>query len=1247
MTSQSTINVDDSVKLKLVSLNVRGLKNIKKRRALFNSFKTKDFDIICLQETYLAQKDLNNIQNEWGSIVHLSEGSGRSKGLITLFNKRLKNVQISMCFFNKRCLVSKIQYESSSFLVVNVYAPCIQTEKQAFLNMFKGAIDKEMGECDNILILAGDFNIVQDNKLDIISGDPHKENIVKSFKNTINDLLLIDVWRACHGNRKEYTWSKTKPFTARRLDYIFVSEDAFPFCKDSSIENFGFSDHRGVVVNLDFSCFKRGPSCYKFNNTLLKNLSFVKEMKNEIERIKTLGLDPHLSWEYIKAQAKVLGQSFGRALASQKRRERIILESQIKEYELHLANHPLDSETLDNLIKAKAKYELILINESEGARIRSGQKWAQEGEKSTKFFLNLEKQRSNNSTIFQIQNEQDQNKTLKNPMDILDYIKGHFENLYSNNDTLSNDGELDHIFCEPEVFLSEEDTDILNEKINEREILLALKTSNTNTAPGPDGLTSEFYKVFWKDIKDPLLSSFLYSFENNKLSFSQYQGLICLHHKGKGLKRELIGNWRPISLTNVDYKLIAKALAQRLNTCLFKCVQSDQFAFVKGRQVADLLRELDDVIEYGKTHFPKSILLSIDYAKAFDTLSLNAVKKAMKFYGFGEVFCKWIDILLAERKSSVRNGGYISDYFEMERGVRQGCPISPLLFILTLELLARDIRKNNTIKGIKIPGQTASIKIKMYADDATLFLHDVIDFREVLSRIKLFYQFSGLCLNKSKSVAMYIGETQNKGIVKYGIKFVNKIKILGIYYSNELPASSIVDNYEPKIAQLERVCALWGKRNLTIMGRITLLKAFGISLFIYLMQSISIKMELLERINKILFKFIWKNNSNSSNKKVIEKVKRDTMCSGYEEGGLNMIDIFKMQHSFLLKWVDRLNDDIQCSWKAFPISFYKEVGGLSVFKSTVKEDNFKGYNLIKNDFWKCVLKVWLKYKNIPQQNETVIDISDPIFNNASVTFKSRTIFITSCIKRSMIYIKDFMNNENIMNFDCFQTCFGVTAETQLVYNIIYNALAKIESDLKQSFSLSLSEDNSKLSFFRGHEMGKINRKSYFKLISEKQTLSICKEWRDSYNVEEGNSNVWSISFSCTSEVRLIQLQWKILHRIYPTGTLLFKMKLKDKEDCDFCGERDTIPHFFAKCPLSQKLWFEAEKIVSSNLGKIFKFEEKIILLGIWFRDNYHQKELKYINQVCLIGKLTISKFKFHKVGNIVLCLENELSERGL
>ena len=146
-----------------------------------------------------------------------------------------------------------------------------------------------------------------------------------------------------------------------------------------------------------------------------------------------------------------------------------------------------------------------------------------------------------------------------------------------------------------------------------------------------------------------------------------------------------------------------------------------------------------------------------------------------------------------------------SDVFNIERGVKQGCPFSPLIFILTLELLAKDIRKNKNIKGLNLNLNDPPIKIKMYADDATLFLRDLIDYREVLSRIKQFSYFSGLCLNKSKSIAMHIGNPSMKNQVKYGIKFVNKLKILGVYFSNEKAASEIEDIFYHKIDQLQRL----------------------------------------------------------------------------------------------------------------------------------------------------------------------------------------------------------------------------------------------------------------------------------------------------------------------------------------------------------------------------------------------------------------------------------------------------------
>ena len=127
-----------------------------------------------------------------------------------------------------------------------------------------------------------------------------------------------------------------------------------------------------------------------------------------------------------------------------------------------------------------------------------------------------------------------------------------------------------------------------------------------------------------------------------------------------------------------------------------------------------MLRELYDIIENERNSDSNTILLSIDYSKAFDTLSTDAIIKALQLYGFGDYFIDWIKTILANRTCCVRNGGYISQEFKMERGVRQGCPVSPILFILTSELFAASVRADPKIKGIKLKDSEIFVKLLHY-----------------------------------------------------------------------------------------------------------------------------------------------------------------------------------------------------------------------------------------------------------------------------------------------------------------------------------------------------------------------------------------------------------------------------------------------------------------------------------------------------------------------------------------------------
>ena len=188
------------------------------------------------------------------------------------------------------------------------------------------------------------------------------------------------------------------------------------------------------------------------------------------------------------------------------------------------------------------------------------------------------------------------------------------------------------------------------------------------------------------------MNSLHYSHTVGILSPTQRQGTISLIHKGKDLVKDKVTNWRPISLTNADYKLISKALALRLKNVLPKIINQNQAGFVKGTKMSELIREMDDVIETEKLN-----PTSIDYSKAFDSISTATIIEALKLFNLGEYFVSWVRVILNGRTANVTNGGLLSEPFALERGVHQGCPVSQMLSVIEVEILALKIQQGNQI----------------------------------------------------------------------------------------------------------------------------------------------------------------------------------------------------------------------------------------------------------------------------------------------------------------------------------------------------------------------------------------------------------------------------------------------------------------------------------------------------------------------------------------------------------------------
>ena len=259
-------------KLKLCSLNARGLRNKFKRVSLFKYLKSQKFDVICLQETHVTPNDFDCWQKQWGGQCFFNQGTARSKGEAILMSKHFTG-EVALIDQSERLQIVSLKQDQLDVTKANVYAPNNTIDKPEFLN----TLVEKLENFSYNTILCGDFNTTLNTDLDILSGQPHPHIEVESLNNFINIMSLTDVLRHFHPKEKEYTWCRHNPFIARRLDYCFVSEGILSSCTDCEHQFVPNTDHKAVVLNINDNDFKRGPGYYKFNNSYLREKDFFRQ----------------------------------------------------------------------------------------------------------------------------------------------------------------------------------------------------------------------------------------------------------------------------------------------------------------------------------------------------------------------------------------------------------------------------------------------------------------------------------------------------------------------------------------------------------------------------------------------------------------------------------------------------------------------------------------------------------------------------------------------------------------------------------------------------------------------------------------------------------------------------------------------------------------------------------------------------------------------------------------------------------
>ena len=855
--------------LSFATLNVNGLHNNKKCLNIIQWGKIFNFDFMLLQETFFSTpSDYKFFKDNWGGSVYFSPSlNNRSGGVCIAFNNKLP-FRISQVKSDRlgRCISVLCSIHSTTFRICNIHAPTSPSERRPF---FRELFTFTPGNYP--IILGGDFNCVPDRfdssnestATTIFTGS--KE--IKDFVTTNN---LVDSFRVFNPMSPGHTWFRDSMNQSSRIDRIYIPNN---FVIDNVITPpLPYSDHNPVHATIQIPhTSKHGKGYWKYNVSLNNNRDFCEDLRYYYKLWSSLKIGFNSItdwWDNIKIRIKQLAVRHSSRIAREKKKQLAELQSLFT------------ISSLDQIDK-------IIKSESRGAFIRARANFLEEGEKPSAFFFRQEKYRAEQKAVKAIRNCS--GVMVNDEVGIMNVFKMFYSNLYSDSCIADANIQDDFINCLSDT-LSEDDKNSLEQPINLDDVKIALRAVANNKSPGSDGLPYEFYSFFFDIMGNDLVEVCNDIFKRDTMSESQRTGIMRLLPK-EGDQYDPT-NWRPISLLNTDYKIIAKILQSKLSKVMHTIVNEQQTCSVPGRSIHNNLVLIRDIIDYSVIKKNPCALLAVDQYKAFDTVNWSFLMKVLKKMNFGEKFCKWVSILYHNIHSRIVINGNISDPIPILRGVRQGCPLSPSLYALFIEPISRYINKCNNICGFTIPGGNGmSVKFLQYADDATCVATRTTDVTQFLKVFNLFEKATGASINIHKTHGLEIGKFAS-GQLPANIEWsTTSIKITGIVFGS---IGAVHSFWTEKVNTAVSRINSWKHRHLTLLGKVLVINTAIYPLFYFIAPVYSIPDYVIREVNKAVFSLVWGENKP-------DLVSRKVITIGKKEGGLGLDNFSNKMDALFVK----------------------------------------------------------------------------------------------------------------------------------------------------------------------------------------------------------------------------------------------------------------------------------------------------------------------------------------------------------
>lgn len=882
--------------INIITFNVNGMRDDHKRLAIFKILQSRNPNFVLLQETH-AQT--NAWENEWEGESRWSPGTFNARGCALMASTGSKILK-SETDPRGRYIIAKAQVGMGIvFNIVCVYAPDKPYERVSFLRTLKNTLVEFCGI--DPVILAGDLNFVEDPNRDRMGKDLEKPQFTKGREEFDQIARFFDLCDAhvTLGKEKSFTWTNKKGDVQSRLDRIYISKTESLSLNSLTSTRTTLSDHKIIqsVIKVK-SNLQRGEGYWKLNTALLKEMSFRVAIQAALAtELEHKGNNLSAWWDRLKV--------IFRSESIREAKKRAFRMRQREEFLLDHVNTLTSSTFVDiqELTDATDELKTLRLERSRGAQARSGQQLAELFETPNAYFYAVEKAKAEGKQMMTL----DVNGTpTTDQKKIRSEIHNFYTKLYTPDTPIrktDRDFFLEHI---TKKFPQEKESAI-TEKITESEVKDVINKMANGKTPGIDGIPYEFYREFQEELSGILAEVFNHTLQTGALTTSQQHAVISLIPKKGDLTK--LTNWRPVSLQCCDAKILSKVLANRLKLVMPDLVSKSQVCSVPGRQIQDHLLLVREAIAMAKHKQQPLYIISLDQEKAFDRVDWDFMFLVMQKLGIPEGFVKYVKLLYETPISVVSVNGSFTEPIRVKRGVRQGCPLSMLLYALVSESIGNAIDADDRIQGVQPPNGEREAKKIQFADDTNGIVRNTGSIYALFDLFERYESGTGarICITKTRGIAInHPGDYPCRDIPILWNKADKKV--LGVVFTENLKTSSEL-NWERVIRAAKKRTAGLALRRVSLKAKALIVNTLIFSKAWHIGRIFLPSEATVKKLDAIVFPYIWDSPG--------ELVSRKNMKLPFDRGGVNLLPVRTQCIALQLQDFLKFGDDDAPTWVLF------------------------------------------------------------------------------------------------------------------------------------------------------------------------------------------------------------------------------------------------------------------------------------------------------------------------------------------